>query len=75
MSGEQLQDEMLKSYINEVFIRYDTDQTNKLNPQQMTNFFNDLFKSLGMNLVISQQQALESIKTIDSNFDGHVDRQ
>ncbi len=41
----------------------------------MTNFFNDLFKSLGIPMVITQQQAMESIRSIDSNFDGQIDRE
>jgi hypothetical protein len=40
----------------------------------MTFFFNDLFKSLNMNMVVNEQQALEAIKSIDQNFDGSVDK-
>lgn len=66
---------MLRSYINEVFINYDKDQSGTLDPNQMTNFFNDLFKSLGIPMVITQKQAMESIRSIDSNFDGKIDKE
>lgn len=40
----------------------------------MTAFFNDLFKSLNMNIVVNEQQALEAIKSIDANYDGTVNK-
>lgn len=40
----------------------------------MTSFFNDLFKSLNINIVVTEQQALEAIKSIDANYDGNVNK-
>ncbi len=40
----------------------------------MTQFFNDLFKSLNINTVVTEAQSLEAIKSIDDNSDGMVDR-
>jgi hypothetical protein len=40
----------------------------------MTKFFNDLFKSLGINVIVNEQQALEAIKSIDANYDGSVNK-
>jgi len=40
----------------------------------MTSFFNDLFKSLNISIVVNEQQALEAIKSIDSNYDGTVNK-
>ena len=65
---------MLKSYINEVFITYDTNNTGTLNPSQLTQFFNDLFKSLNVPITISQQQAVEAIRSVDNNFSGNANR-
>ena len=41
----------------------------------MTKFFNDLFKSLNINVVVNEQQALEAIKSIDANYDGAVSKE
>lgn len=72
--GGGLQDEMLKSYIDKIFEKYDTDGNGTLDEQEMTFFFNDLFKSLGMNVNVTQQQSLEAIRSIDQNYDGGIDK-
>lgn len=72
--GGGLQDEMLKSYIDKIFDKYDTDGNGTLDEQEMTFFFNDLFKSLGINTTVTQQQSLEAIRSIDQNYDGGIDR-
>lgn len=41
----------------------------------MTSFFNDLFKSLNINITVNEQQALEAIKSIDANYDGTVNKE
>jgi hypothetical protein len=41
----------------------------------MTKFFNDLFQSLNINMIVTDSQALEAIKSIDANFDGKVDKE
>lgn len=66
---------MLKSYIETVFNKYDTDNNGGLDVQEMTRFFNDLFRNLGINTTVTEQQSLEAIKSIDDNSDGMVDRQ
>ena len=65
---------MLKAYIDKIFDKYDGDHSGTLDEQEMTYFFNDLFKSLNMNIQVNQQQALEAIKSIDQNFDGAIDK-
>ena len=56
--GGDLKDQMLKSYIDQIFDKYDADKSGALDQKEMTNFFNDLFKSLGMNIAVNEQQAL-----------------
>ena len=57
-----------------MFKKYDADNSGTLDPQEMTYFFNDLFKSLNINKVVTQEEALQSIRAIDQNFDGGIDR-
>lgn len=45
---------MLKTYIDKIFDKYDTDSSGTLDEDEMTFFFNDLFKSLNMNIVVNR---------------------
>ena len=58
MNGLNLQDQMLKSYIDNIFDKYDTDHSGTLDEEEMTKFFNDLFGSLGMNTTVTKEQSL-----------------
>jgi Ca2+-binding EF-hand superfamily protein len=69
-----LKDHMLKTYIDQIFNRYDTDKNGTLDSQEMTVFFNDLFKSLNINIIVTEAQSIEAIKSIDMNYDGKVDK-
>jgi hypothetical protein len=53
-----IKDEILKSYIEQIFSGYDKNSTGTLNPTEMTSFFNDLFKSLNIPLTLNAQQSL-----------------
>lgn len=48
MFGPNLNDEILKTYIDKVFDKYDTDKSGALDSQELTVFFNDLFKTLNI---------------------------
>lgn len=72
--GSDLKDQMLKSYIEQIFNKYDKDNSGTLDVQEMTFFFNDLFRSLNINLTVTPQQAEEAIRSIDVNYDGKVDK-
>ena len=65
---------MIKTYIESVFNKYDTDRNGSLDAREMTLFFNDLFRSLNINVVVTEVQSLEAIKSIDDNSDGLVDK-
>ena len=74
IQADSLRDQMLKSYIDQIFNKYDADNNGTLDTQEMTNFFNDLFRSLNIQLTVTEQQSQEAIRSIDTNFDGKVDR-
>lgn len=58
LPANSLQDEMLRSYIDTVFNRYDTDRNGSLDVMEMTNFFNDLFRTLQINVTVTPEQSL-----------------
>lgn len=69
-----LQDAMLKSYIDKIFDKYDTDKSGTLDEEELTYFFNDLFQELGIGTNVTKEQSLEAIKSIDINGDGTLDK-
>ena len=66
---------MLKTYINNIFSRYDTDNSGTLDSHEMTFFFNDLFKALNINQTITHQDSQNAIRSIDQNNDGSVSKE
>jgi hypothetical protein len=40
----------------------------------MKPFFNALFKKIGINQEVTEEQTIDAIKNIDKNFDGKIDR-
>lgn len=75
MNANSLQDEMLKTYIDNVFNRYDTDRNGTLDCQEMTVFFNDLFRTLNINSTVTEAQSMEAIRSIDENSDGVISKE
>ena len=75
MNQNSLQDEMLKTYIDNVFNRYDTDGNGTLDCQEMTVFFNDLFRTLNINSTVTEAQSMEAIRSIDDNSDGVISKE
>jgi hypothetical protein len=54
MNQNSLQDQMLKTYIDKIFDKYDTDRSGNLDENEMTYFFNDLFQTLGMQTTVTK---------------------
>lgn len=75
LQSKSLQDEMLRNYIETVFNRYDTDRNGSLDVREMTLFFNDLFRTLEINITVTDKESMEAIRTIDQNSDGLVSKE
>jgi Ca2+-binding EF-hand superfamily protein len=58
LPARSLQEEMLRSYIETVFSRYDTDRNGTLDVHEMTLFFNDLFRTLQIGVTVTEAQSL-----------------
>lgn len=69
-----LSDAQLKVYIDEIFDRYDADRSGNLDAQELANFFNDLFRTIGNPTVITPTQAQNAICSIDKNNDGKANK-
>lgn len=69
-----MNDQALMKYIDEVFAFYDTNKTGSLDFNELANFYNDFFARIGDPRRLSQQQAYNVFVSIDTNFDGRIDR-
>lgn len=49
---------MLRAYIDKIFDKYDTDQSGTLDEDELTFFFNDLFRELGIGMSVNKEQSL-----------------
>lgn len=53
---------------------YDRDRNGTLDPAELTNFFNEVFKKMNQSEYVSEQDVQKAIKNIDVNFDGRADK-
>lgn len=67
-----MKEEVLKSYIEQVFNSYDTGRTGNLSANDLTKFFNDMFRSVDVNLTLTGQQAQDAVKAIFPNFSNSI---
>jgi hypothetical protein len=75
MNQPAIKEEILRSYIDQIFMRYDTTKVNTLNPTETNAFFNDLFKSLNIPITMTPQQTVDIIKTVNSNYNGNISKE
>ncbi len=72
---QYVNDQMLMQYINDIFMKYDRDNSGGLDACQLANFFTDLYRLMGYQVYITFPQAQQALATIDTNFDGRASRQ
>lgn len=51
---------------------YDRNRSGFLDPNELGNFFNELFQMYNDPRRYTQQQALDVFKSVDSNYDGRI---
>jgi hypothetical protein len=52
-----ISDTQLKTYIDQIFSRYDRDNSGSLDSSELANFFNDLFQIMGYNMRVNSKPA------------------
>jgi hypothetical protein len=67
-------DQQLRSYIDQVFQKYDRDYSGSLDPNELYLFFNDIFAMTGSPYRVQPQQAMAAMKAIDKNGDGRASK-
>lgn len=54
---------------------YDRDRNGTLDPTELSNFFNEVFKKMNQSDYVSERDVANAIRNIDVNFDGRADKQ
>ena len=67
-------DEVIKKYIEEIFNLYDQDKSGFLNSGNITNFFNDLFRSVDVQLTLTAEQSREAIQAVYPNYTNQISK-
>ena len=69
-----MDDEILRLYVDEIFSVYDKDHSQSLDLNEITLFLNDVFSKMNDPRRFNQQQALQTLKSIDVNNDGKASK-
>lgn len=69
-----MDDNTLRSYIDQIFARYDRDRSGTLDCNELAAFFNELFAMMGYPTRINQQQGMQAMRIIDKNNDGRASK-
>ena len=64
-----LNENELRVVVQFLFPKVDVNKSNTLDVAELANFFNQAFKELGYNIVITQDDAMKALQKIDKNFD------
>ena len=67
-------DSQLQSYIDQIFSKYDRDNSGTLDAHELSQFFNDIFVMMGDPRRINQNQAMQALTAIDKNNDGKASK-
>jgi len=68
MNQTPIREDILRSYIEEIFNRYDPQRTGNLNANNITAFFNDLFRSVELPITLMAQQSYDAIRVVYPNY-------
>ena len=60
--------------MDEIFVVYDKDRSQSLDLNEITLFLNDIFSKMNDPRRFNQQQALQTLKSIDVNNDGKASK-
>lgn len=67
-------DSALQNYIDQIFQKYDRDNSGSLDANELALFFNDVFQLMGDPRRVDQNQARQALMAIDKNNDGRASK-
>ena len=69
-----MNDDLLRQYVDEIFMIYDRDKSGTLDPNELAGFFNDIFAKMNDPRRINQGQAMQALASIDKDNDGKASK-
>ena len=69
-----ISDNVLQSYIDQVFMKFDRDRSGSLDPAELADFFNDVYAMMGNSTRVNNAQANDALRVIDKDFDGKASK-
>lgn len=70
-----MDDNKLRLYVDEIFLYYDKDNSGTLDPKELTNFFNEIFKKMNDSNYVNENDVLKAIKNLDEDFNGVANKE
>ena len=70
----QVDDNTLRMYIDQVFAEFDRDRSGTLELQELAAFFSKVFAMMGCPRIISYQEAVATMQAIDRSGDGRANK-
>ena len=61
--------------VNDLFPRFDDNNSGGLDVKELANFFNTAFKALGYNITVTQDEAVKALIILDKNADRAASRE
>ena len=68
-------DDQLKLAVDAIFKKYDTDNSESLDTQEVKHIINDSFKNMGTSKNASDEEVKRFLGAVDQNSDGKINKQ
>ncbi len=69
-----MDDNVLRSYVDQVFLKFDSNRSGTLEPHELAGFFNEVFAMMGDPRRMDQYAATQALRAIDINGDGRANK-
>jgi hypothetical protein len=69
-----MDDNVLRGYVDQVFMKFDSNRSGTLEPHELAGFFNEVFAMMGDPRRLDQSGAMNALRAIDQNCDGRASK-
>jgi Ca2+-binding EF-hand superfamily protein len=69
-----MDDNLLRGYVDQVFMKFDSNRSGTLEAHELAGFFNEVFAMMGDPRRLDQMSAMNALRAIDQNCDGRASK-
>jgi len=69
-----MDDNVLRNYVDQVFMKFDSNRSGTLEAIELAGFFNEVFAMMGDPRRMDQNSAMQALRAIDQNCDGRANK-